>query len=89
MTWCHSPCTGQSKLEPHELDRLEIGNQHTDDLSVISWQCCKAAAVRYGVPDWTSIADSTLTREENIGLMERHATRNGGPSMKEIAWLHR
>lgn len=71
----------QAELTDHEISRLQIGNQHSDDLSIIEWRVVKGAAVHYGVSDWTAIADSTLSAQENVSLMERachyHTDRGG------------
>lgn len=61
---------GQARLSQHEIARLPIGNQYTDDLSIIEWRCVKAAAIELGITDWTAKADSTLTYEENIAEFE-------------------
>lgn len=66
----------QAQLSDHEISRVPIGNQHTDRLSIIEWQVVKGAAAYYGVRDWTAKADSMLTAEENVSLMEKHGTRN-------------
>lgn len=74
----------QAQLTDHEISRLPIGNQHTDRLSIIEWQCVKGAAVYYGVRDWTSKADATLTAEENVSLMERYGSRNTETTMRHM-----
>jgi len=61
---------GQARLTSHEASRLPTGNQHSDSLTVIEWQCVKAAAIYYNVPDWTAKVDSSLSHEENIDLMK-------------------
>ena len=75
----------QALLTERETARLPIGNQHTDDLSIIEWQCVKGAAQFYGVADWLSIADSTLTCGENVGLMERHGSQNKETTLRKLA----
>lgn len=35
------------------------------------WQVVKAAAIKYGVEDWTSYVDPELTYLENVELMRR------------------
>lgn len=74
----------QAELSQSETARLPIGNQHTNDLSIIEWQCVKGAAQYYGVADWVSIADSTLTCGENVGLMERHGSQNNETSLRKL-----
>lgn len=72
----------QRRLTDREIARLHIGNQHSDDLSIIEWQVVAGAAEVYEVRDWPSKVDSTLTLEENVGLMERHGTN---PTVKYAA----
>lgn len=66
----------QANLTDHEISRLTIGNQHSDAPSIIEWMTVKGAARKYEVTDWTSKVDSTLTWEENVGLMQNHSTTN-------------
>lgn len=74
----------QAQLSDHEVGRLKpLGNQNTDRLTLIEWQCVKGAAMLYGVTDWTAKVDRTLTMEENIGLMRKHGTESG-PTVKEL-----
>lgn len=61
---------GQARLTDGEIRQLPMGNQHTK-WNVIRWQCVKAAAIKYDVPDWTSKVDRSLTYEENIDLMRQ------------------
>ena len=79
----------QAKLSQDERNWLSVrdmvGNQHSDRLSIIEWQCVKGAAVYYGVEDWRSKADSTLTAEENVSLMEQRATRNTKATMRDLS----
>mgnify|MGYP006267079257 FL=1 len=75
---------GQAKLTDHEVSRLTIGNQNSDDLSIIEWQAVKGAAVKFGVTDWTAKVDSSLTYEENIAKMRQYGT-NGGQSIRYVA----
>lgn len=78
----------QTKLTQDERDWLAardmVGNQHSNRLSIIEWQCIKGAAVYYGVEDWRSKADSTLTAEENVTLMEQAGTLNNESTMREM-----
>lgn len=74
----------QARLTDHEISRMPIGNQHTDQLSIIEWQVVKGAAVYYGVSDWTSKADSTLTAEENVSLMERYGHKNNTTTLRNM-----
>lgn len=77
----------QAKLNQHERDYLSarnmVGNQHSNRLSPIEWRCVKGAAVYYGVTDWKSKADSTLTAEENVSLMEKYGTKNNRTTLRE------
>lgn len=66
----------QLRLTDHEVSRVKVGNQHSPYLTNIEWQVVKGAAAYYGVRDWTSKADSTLTKEENVSLMEQHGSQN-------------
>lgn len=76
---------GQASLTDHEVERLTTTNQHGNKgLTVVQWQCVKAAAIHYGITDWTSKVDPHLTKEENITLMEEKATKNSGVSMKKL-----
>lgn len=79
----------QLRLSDAEKQRLPFGNQHTDDLTLLQWRTVKAAALRYGVPDWTSIADATLTLDENVELMRQSGTKNGGPTLRELEYATR
>ena len=85
----------QLPVTDHELKRIRVGNQHSSWPTIIEWQCIKGAAMYYGVSDWTSVADSTLTKGENVTLMENAATRNGGATLRmrgsdfEYYGLHR
>lgn len=72
----------QLELSEHEISRLPIGNQHSSDLSIIDWQCVKGAASYYGVQDWTSKVDSTLTKQENVSLMEAYGTENNRTTIR-------
>jgi hypothetical protein len=76
---------GQARLTDDEIARLPTGNQHSDDPTIIEWQCVKAAAIHYGVRDWTAKADSTLTHEENVSLMEQYGTENNETTVREMA----
>ena len=78
----------QARLTESEIRRLPTGNQHSDNPSVIEWQCVKGAAVQYGVTDWIAEADTSLTYEENIALFQqRSVTGEGGPSMRDLPML--
>lgn len=64
----------QLPITPHEKDRLRTTNQYgSQGLTIIEWQCVKGAASMYSVSDWTSKVDATLTKEENVSLMEEHS----------------
>ncbi|AGM11947.1 hypothetical protein DNAM5_88 [Haloarcula californiae tailed virus 1] len=79
---------GQARLTDSEILRLPMGNQNDDNLTLIQWQCVKAAAVYYEVTDWTSKVDTSLTMDENIDLMQKKGTNldaAGGRSMKDVA----
>jgi len=77
----------QTKLTKYERKRLSarnaVGNQNNNKLTIIEWQCVKGAALHYGVTDWIAKADSTLTKGENVSLMEQRATRNGSKTLRE------
>lgn len=75
---------GQARLSSHEISRLKTGNQHSSELTVIDWQVVKAAAIHYGVRDWTSKVDGTLTASENVGLMEEYGSRNSETSLRML-----
>lgn len=64
---------GQAKLTSLEKRRLPLGNQHTDvrKKPIMCWQIVKAAAIHYGVRDWTSKVDPELRYYENIDLMRK------------------
>lgn len=66
-----SPKIGQRRLTEAELNRVPLGQPQGEALTVIEWQCIKAAAEYFEVPDWISVADPTLTYEENMKLMQR------------------
>jgi hypothetical protein len=72
----------------HEMSRLPLGNQHTDDLSIMEWQCVKAAAIAHDVENWTSLVDTQLTYEENCALMSKRGSATGA-TMKDVEWLSR
>ena len=74
---------GQAKLTDGEIPRLPIGNQHTDELSLIEWQCVKAAAISYGVRDWTAKVDTSLTYEENISIMAGYGDNETGRAIEQ------
>jgi len=76
------PDFGQAPLSPHEISRLKTGNQHSDELTVIEWRVVKGAACYYGVRDWTSKVDGTLTMDENVGLMEKYGSENKETSLR-------
>lgn len=75
---------GQATLTNREVARLPTTNQHGGrGLTVIEWQAVKAAALKYGITDWTSYTDGRLTMEENINLMRKESTE-GGQTMREL-----
>lgn len=61
---------GQASLTSREVEQLKTGNQYSDQLTVVEWQCVKAAAIHYNVRDWISRVDSSLSYEENVTLLE-------------------
>lgn len=61
----------QIPLSEREKSSLPMGNQNTDTPTIFEWMTVKGAAARYGVTDWASHADSTLTMSENIAIMKR------------------
>lgn len=78
----------QPPLNDHEKERLPFGNQYTQNLTNIEWRTVKGAAIYYGVSDWTSKVDTSLTMSENVNLMEQHGTNMdvaGGRTMKDAA----
>lgn len=79
----------QAALTESERDRLaarnRVGNQHSDRLSIIEWQCVKGAALYYGVRDWMQQADSTLTAEENVSLMQQAGYQHKTTTLREEA----
>lgn len=78
----------QALLTDHEISRLPIGNQHTDDLTLIEWQAVKGVAVEAGVSDWTSKVDSSLSKGENMNLMQKKGTSGEhGPTMRQLAHI--
>jgi hypothetical protein len=80
----------QAPLTDHEMSRLPIGNQHTDSLTLIEWQCVKGAAMEAEVSDWTSKVDSSLSYGENITLMYKKGTSpDHGPTMRELKFAMR
>lgn len=88
------PCCGQSiplgqaRLTDDEIRHLPMGNQNDDELTLIEWQCVKAAAMYYEVTDWTSKVDTSLSYGENIDLMAQHGTNMdvaGGATLKDLA----
>jgi hypothetical protein len=77
---------GQAPLSSYERRRLPLGNQHDDDLTLIEWQVVKAAAQYFGVTDWTSKVDTSLSYRENVKRMERIGTSGavGGATAKQV-----
>ena len=75
---------GQAHLTTYEVNRLPTGNQHSDTPTVVQWQVVKGAAIHYGVRDWTSRVDSTLTYDENVALMERYGTKNNESTVRDM-----
>lgn len=78
----------QASLTEFEKSRLEskraLGNQNDDRLTIVEWQCVKGAARYYGVTDWLAKIDTTLTKDENVGLMKRHGTENNETPLREM-----
>lgn len=67
---------------------MPMGNQYDDNLTLLQWKTVKGAAIYYGVSDWVSKVDTTLSLDENIRLMEIHGTdmtSAGGRTVKELA----
>lgn len=72
---------GQRQLSSREVSVLRANK--SESLSTIEWQIVKATAEYFGTPDWTSVADTSLSYEENIHLMEQHGTTPAaGPSSR-------
>lgn len=78
----------QAHLSQHDRDWLAsrgmVGNQNNQKLSIVGWQCIKGAALYYGVRDWKAKADSTLTVDENVSLMEQYGTRNNRTTIRKM-----
>jgi len=78
----------QAALTQRERDWLAarnmVGNQHTPRLSIVEYRVIKGAAVYFGVSDWRSKVDSTLTAEENVSVMEAHGTDNNVSTLREL-----
>lgn len=83
----------QASLSQHDRNWLAsrgmVGNQHSSQLTIIEWQCVKGAAMYYGVRDWKSKSDSTLTKEENVSLMEQYGSRNSETTMRMTKTPHK
>lgn len=75
---------GQATLTGSEMGELPIGNQNTDTMTLIEYQCIKAAAIKYDVRDWTSKIDTSLSYEENIDLMAKSGNKRTMREMEEI-----
>lgn len=75
---------GQSTLTNSEIAKLPIGNQNTDTMTLIEYQCIKAAAIKYSVSDWISRMDTSLSYEENIDLMAKSGNKRTMREMGEI-----
>ena len=78
----------QARLTKDERDWLAardmVGNQNNEKLTIIEWQALKGAAIYYGVTDWRMKADSTLSLEENVSLMEQYGTQNNESTMRQL-----
>lgn len=61
---------GQASLTSREVEQLKTGNQYSDQMTVVEWQCVKAAAIHFNVRDWMSRVDPSLSYEENVTLLE-------------------
>lgn len=75
----------QVLLTRHEIRRVPIGNQHTDDMSLIEYRALKGYAMEKGVTDWTAHIDTSCTYHENLGLLDREATVNSNQTMRQLA----
>jgi hypothetical protein len=71
---------GQAQLTSREQERLPLGNQYSEELSVIEWQCVKGAAIYYNVANWIQKVDSSLSYEENISIM---SDEGSGQTLRE------
>jgi hypothetical protein len=73
---------GQATLTKREVSRAKTVNQHSNENghTVIQLQAIKGAAIKYGVRDWLSHVDSTLSVKENIDIMRQ----KGEPTTKEM-----
>lgn len=66
---------GQATLTDKEIKRAKTTNQHgRRGHTVVELQAIKAAALKYGVEDWLSYVDSSLTHEENIEIMRQQTS---------------
>jgi len=72
---------GQATLTKSEIAKLPIGNQNNDKMTLIEYQCIKAAAIKYSVTDWIQKTDTSLTYEENIDRMRKQGNQR---TMREI-----
>lgn len=85
------PCCGQKlkigqvQLTEREKAMFNWGGPD-DDVNIIKAQCVKAAAEYYGVSDWTSKWDTTLSVSENI---ERMRKEGSGITMREMQYQMR
>jgi hypothetical protein len=75
----------QIELSRYEIRRLPIGNQHTEDMSIIEYRALKGYAYDKGVSDWISHIDTSCTYRENLGLLDRQATYNSDQTMRQLA----
>ena len=70
---------GQIQLTRREKRMYNWGGPD-DNVNIIKAQCVKAAAYYFGISDWTSEWDTSLTVDENIANFEKQTN----PTMREM-----
>lgn len=73
---------GQARLSRAEKTRFDWGSRDGYNPNIIEAQCVKAAAIYYGIEDWTAVWDPTLSIEENKDNMRQ---LGNSPAMREWA----
>jgi len=78
----------QVPLTDNEVRMLPVGNQNTDDMSMIEYEMLKGRAAEVGVNNWLSVIDTSLMYEENMWLIEKNGVcGERKPTMRELAHL--
>jgi hypothetical protein len=75
---------GQAELSDSEIAKLPMGNQNSDKMTLIEYQCIKAAAIKYSVTDWIQEIDTSLTYEENIDIMRKQGNNRTMREMEKL-----